>query len=507
MFSTLTRSKWISLVCLLLCANFYANAQVTQLKRLEIPINQDIEAYNVVPLDSSGIILYRSFGGPGGGQLELTKLDTSLTQLWKGYVTVPAGFTLIKPKTTRDAVYFFFKSYAQNPAFLVIAVSLADGRYANYSINNQVRFNPTEFAVSKNAVLIAGYFNFRPIVLHFSLKTGHSTLLPGFVNEPGELIQIKTYPDGNFDVVVTARNASRKRCIWIRHFDNLGELIQTVAIEPDENKNLIFGRVASTGNNNQIVAGVYGRSREYARGVFVADINSYGEYKIHYYNFADLKNFFHYMKAKREKRIKERIERRKIKGKRIKFNYRLMVHELIPYKDQFIMLGEAFYPRYSTRSYGGPMASSYSPWTYGMSNRVYSPYRSDMVFDGYQYTHAIAIGFDKQGELSWDNSFEIDGIKVFQLDQFVKIFPAQEHIVLAYMFQNKLRSKIIKGDQVVEGTLQDPIKTGSDDEIIDTRSAKLEYWYGNLFFGYGIQSVKSPLGGRRVFFINKLAAH
>ena len=212
------------------------------------------------------------------------------------------------------------------------------------------------------------------------------------------------------------------------------------------------------------------------------------------------------MKARREKRIKERIERRKIKGKKIKFNYRLMVHELIPYNDQFIMLGEAFFPRYSNRS-SSPYGGSYSPWNYGMPVPYYRTYGTDLVFDGYQYTHAVAIGFDKKANLVWDNSFEINGIKVNQLEQFVKIFPTPDHILLAYIFENAIRTKIIRGDQVIEGTVQSSMDTNNNKETTRTQNGKLEYWYGDHFFVHGVQYIKNNDNTRKVFFIAKLRAH
>ena len=56
------------------------------------------------------------------------------------------------------------------------------------------------------------------------------------------------------------------------------------------------------------------------------------------------------MRARRQERIENKIERKKINGKKIKFNYRLLVHDIIDHGDQYIMLGEAFYPKYKTSS-------------------------------------------------------------------------------------------------------------------------------------------------------------
>ncbi|MGC4022020.1 MAG: hypothetical protein QM734_08790 [Cyclobacteriaceae bacterium] len=491
-------------------------AQVEQTGRIETPVRIDAEAFSIVSLDTAGLLLYRNFVGSAENQTELIRLDTSLQQKWRGFLPTPKTLQLKSVKSFANKIYFFFKNLIPgSQEFIVYTVNIKGGSYRSYTIKNVIQFNPTEYVVATNAILIGGYFNFRPLVLFFSLKEEKSHLLPGFLNEPGEITQIESYPDGTSSVVTSAKNINGKKCIWIRHFDSDGEFLKTTIIEPEDNKNLIFGRVAKTDNNSQVVAGVYGRNSYFSRGLFVAEINEYGEYAVHYYNFGDLENFFHYMKAKREKRIKDRIERRHIKGKKIKFNYRFLVHELITDGDQFILTGEAFYPKYAGRS-SYPNLSPYnstSPWGYGPNARYYPPTYNrpnDLVFDGFQYTHAVAIGFDKNGTLKWDNSFEINGIKTFELEQYVKIVPRQNHIVLLYLYENLIRSKIIKDNQVIEGTTQNPVKTfnGQEQEAHGIRSNKLEHWFGNHFFAYGIQNLKDaeiPNQTRTVFFINKLS--
>ncbi len=464
-----------------------AYPQVYQNGRFEIPINTDIESYSVVPVDTAGILLYRNFIMPKENLLELTRLDTAFQKVWKGYFPIPKELSFVYAKAVDRKVYFFFKPH--DPAkhnFYVTIVQIKDGGYNSYPIENLIPFNPTEYVVSKDALLIGGYLNLRPVVLYYSLIEHKAHMLPTFLNEPGEITQIKPYPDGNVDVIVSAKNSSRRKCLWIRQFNSAGDMVKTIVLEPGENKNLIFGRAAKTENDKQVIAGVYGRNTQYSRGIFVAEVDPNGEYVIHYYNFGDLKNFFHYLKARKEKRIKERIERRKIQGKKIKFNYRFLVHEVVPYQDQFIMLGEAFFPHYASRG-------NYS------------------YFDGFEYTHAIVIGFDANAKLLWDNSFQISGVKTYQLQQFVKIAPVQDRLVLLYLFENIIRSKIIQGNEVIEGTLQEEVKTKEGERAMgrNTQNSNLEYWYGNHLFAHGVQNLRSSENNNvhKVFFINKLSVH
>lgn len=214
------------------------------------------------------------------------------------------------------------------------------------------------------------------------------------------------------------------------------------------------------------------------------------------------------MKARRQKRIKDRIERKTIRGKKVKFNYRFIIHDIIPYQNQFIMTGEAFYPHYiyPTQMFSG---YRYNPTSVAMPGSYFNPrLRNDVIFDGYQYTHAVVIGFDNNGKVRWDNSFEINDVKTMQLEQFVKIKPEKDRIILMYLFQNTLRAKIIHDAEVLEGKTQDPMKTNFNNETEDIQgleNEQLDYWYDGYFFAYGVQRLKQESGrARRVFFINKI---
>ncbi len=498
------RLKWSrSCFHLLFCCLVFSlpcQGQVIQLARFEVPLGKvESEYHQVVSLKEKGLLLYRRLLSKEGVQMEIIRLDTALQPVWKGYISLEQNIQ-VQQATLYQHNLFILLRHSVNATgnFQVLAINSDDGEYKIYKINNLIPFIPKEFVVTQAAFLIGGYFNYRPLVLHYGLTSGDTRVLPGFLNEPGELMQVKAYETGSVDIVVGAKNLERQKCLWIRNYDADGNLNKTIVLEPGPKKNLLFGQSVKMPGNEQVVAGVYGRFTDYSRGVFVSYVDPNGEYQINYYNFGDLQNFFSYMKAKRVKRIKERIERRKIKGKKIKFNYRFLVHSLVPYHDKYILLGEAFYPTYK-----------YSSYVTGLG--FYTPYRNDMIFDGYQYTHAVVIGFTKNGKLLWDNSFEINDIKSFHLEQFVKIHPEENRIVLLYLFQNVIRSKIIDGDKVLEGKTDEELKTQSKDSLIEienTELAKLEYWYNKNFYVWGVQNVKnlSPQKAdpRKVFFITKV---
>jgi hypothetical protein len=476
---------------------------VLQTNRYELPLEKN-DYYEVMPSQEDGIYLYRQLYADTDDKVELIKLDTAFQVNWKGYLSIDKQQVLMAKRAVGGRFYLLFRSPdARKNNMQLYAVSQANGEYINYQVRNFIPFSPTEFQITEKAALIGGYYNQVPVVLYFSFLTQRSKILPGLLNESGELTQVKTFQDGTFDVLISARNFKKQQTVWVKSYDAEGDLQANYALDPEDNKHLIFARAMKTQDDVQLIAGVYGgRNSEYSRGLFMASVDPTGLQRLRYYNYGDLENFFSYMKAKREKRVKERIERRKIKGKKIKFSYRFLVHEIVPYNNQYILLGEAFYPRYKSVDAGyGSTFFSRSSSGYGL--------RNGRIFDGYSYTHAVVMGFDENGKLLWDNSFEINDVKTFTLEQFVKLEVQEDRIALLYLFENELRSKIIKNEEVLEGKTFEPIRTRSETEIVkkeETELSKLDYWYQDFFYAYGIQEITNPgTGKRRVFFINKIS--
>lgn len=491
-------TKWW-FINFLIILPYCVSAQLQQDDRLEIPLFSDQEAFDAIPASDEGVMLFRKIESRVGDQLELIQLDTQLHQQWRGTLPLDFNQSLEKKTVFKRHLYLVFRNNNfSNASFLLYKIDIKTGDYIKYTIHNVLPFIPTVFSVTSNGSLIGGYFNRVPVVLFFDFKTQKSKILPGLFNEPGELNQLKINADESYDVLISAKNYQKQQTIWVKNYDPTGKLIRNVMLQPDGNHNLIFGRTIQMNNKDQIIAGVYGnRSGEYSNGLFIARLTADGLQQMHYYNFADLENFFNYLRLKKINRIKERIQRKKLKGKKIKFQYSLIVHELLADQNQFVLLGEAFYKKYRTMENQSIMSSSY--------NRP-------IIFDGYQYTHAVLLGIDQSGKLLWDNSFEINDVRTFTLEQFVKIDVQNDKIVLLYLFDNKLRSKIIQDNTVLEGKASNDIRLNSAEDLSSedgTSMSRLEYWYGNHFVAYGVQNVVSNTFSlrrkKKVFFINKIS--
>lgn len=512
MFSTSASLKRIKLgatiiALLFLFPSLTVFAQPEQLDRFEITINDgEISDFNTVSAGENGLMIYRRIFEPKMDKLEIIRIDTALQDVWRQRVDLAKDLQVSRAVVKDNFLFILFRSYSfQYADFQIAAISIQDGSSVVYTAKNLIPFNPTEFVITTEAALIGGYFNYRPLIVYFNFASQQSKILPGFFNEPGELTQVKAYNDGTTDVIVSTDNYEKKKCLWIRNYNTQGDIIKTTILQPDENKNLIFGRSMKV-DNDQLVVGVYGRFKEYSRGIFIAKITPTGEYSIRYYDYGDLQHFFNYMKETREKRVRGRIERKKIKGKKAKFNYRFIVHEIIKADNEFVMLGEAFYPQYAY-----PNGVAYRNGIPQMYSHSFA--RGGYTLIGYHYTHAVVIGFNEKGSLTWDNSFEINDIMTSKLEQFVKIQPHNDKIMLQYVYDNQIRTKTIKDSEIIDGKTYDKIKLRFDDDILkETKfpNSTLNYWYDGHLYVSGIQEIKNfreitVNANRKVFFVNKIA--
>jgi hypothetical protein len=483
-------------------------AQLSQPRRLEIPIDdQEWSSFNVVSAEDQGIVLYREVRNRETRmerKYQVILVDTTLNKQWENNFYIHLKYIQIGYEYAQDYFYMLFQRNLESlkADLFVLRINLESQAAETFLIERDYPMELSEFEVVGNTLIFGGYSNNIPAIITYEFGNAPVKVLPGFFNERSSIQHLETDDDlRTFNVLVDLRTNDGRKTLAFKSFNENGELLKSTNLLPADEKSLLFGRAISLDSNIDLIVGTYTRKRsDLSRGIFLARIEASGDQIINYYNYADLKNFFSYMKAKREKRVQERIKRRKIRGKKNKFNYRLLVHDVMPWEGRFIMVGEAFFPKYS---YHSNLYGAYSPYSFG---------NNAMSFDGYKYTHAVVFGFDRRGRLIWDNSFEINDVTSYTLDQFVHLSTSEKEMALLYMYENEIRTKIIEGNDVVEGKTFDELALRFESDIVDQEDSDyggLEKWYEGNLFAYGTQTIKTPTGNgsiakREVFFINKI---
>jgi hypothetical protein len=319
-----------------------------------------------------------------------------------------------------------------------------------------------------------------------------------------------------------------------RSYDETGQLFSEVMIEPQDDYSLLNGRLQFLNDSTRLMIGTYGyrnmqnSTNTASQGLFISKIVFDEVEYTQYHSFTEFANFFSFMNERQQEKMERRIKKKKETGGDLKLNYRLLVHDIIPRGDQYVMVSEVFYPEYRSNNnnlmgmnsfYGNPFMFG-SPFGAGL----YNPYLwnplygsrgglNQQIFDGFVYTHAIVAGFDQSGKLIWDNSINFENVKSMELKEKINVQIEDGGLTqLVYSQNGAIKSKLIKENTVIDGDRRVELPTGMEgDKVRKTSTDDIEYWYGNNYLAWGAQRIVNPAGdiqsrGRRnVFYLNKIS--
>ncbi|HRZ41139.1 MAG TPA: hypothetical protein P5228_00375 [Bacteroidales bacterium] len=244
-------------------------------------------------------------------------------------------------------------------------------------------------------------------------------------------------------------------------------------------------------SDDQIVfCGTYTKGVGTTNTAMGAFITGYKEGESEYFssfNFLDLKNFDRFLSNNIGLQATKSIA--KSMGLKTAVVFYAVTHPVILANDQLYLVTEFFVPEYITHTDGK-----------GNSTRV---------FVGYRYTHASILCFDKEGNMLWDNTFEMapKHLPKFIVKMVAVNVNEAGEIVMLYSSRDKIHSKVFndKGRVIADKESSKIEAFESGDKTKRTESV-IEYWYGDSFLVHGEQKVKSQGSKKRkVFFINKVS--
>ena len=476
---------------------------ITQPNRVEFEVGKRTGDFTVINGgdDGLGVVIENYNKYDKKHEWFFVKLDSELQESWRTTFLVNLSATMLGYEYFDGKYYVMVSASPYRTEEMVVYEIDAEGNVEEFEITTVFPITLDYFEVIGETMIIAGSVNGKPAIITYNVIERKPKVLPGFYENRNEILDI-VIDDQElmFTVVLREKMQNKLFTTRARTFTAEGLLVQDIIVEAGERRNLIDASSTTFDNGLQMMAGAHSRKNSsFSKGLYLAKFVNGRQQFIQYNNYADLENFFGYLKGKKEQRIKKRIEKRKALGKKNKFNYRLLVHEMIQRQDGVnILLGEAYYPRYSN-------SSAYTNPYYGFG-------RGGSGFLGYKFTHAIVVAFDNNGKMLWDHSFEISDVLTYSLDPLVSVSAFDDQIVLMYLEENEIRSKIVKNNEVVEGQTFNPPKLNNENDEVRSRDPEieeLEYWFDKSFIGFGIHNVAPQSGAvfktsRKVFYINKI---
>ncbi|MCY7352923.1 MAG: hypothetical protein LH606_20065 [Cytophagaceae bacterium] len=485
-----------------LLASSAALAQLEQVQRMEFDLpSQGDEEYEVLTLGSDGVLVTRKKTEYYAGtplQWHFTKYDMDLKTVWETDLKVKASMQPLLTYHNGHYLYWLFGE-VDSEKINILRLHLDTGDQELIEGELLAVSDVSHFKVLGNTAFVAGHYRDRAVVVRFDFFSRQSRVLPGLYVNHLEVSSLEVDETIN-ELSVTVTTTRRGRCqLSLRTYSYEGKLLQETALPGEEGRTMLSGKVVPLGKGESLLVGTYSANcSPYAQGVYVARTgslpNEADRTAVKYLEFSQFKNFFNYLKPSRRQRVMERIARKKDEGKEAHFRYLMLVHDLIPTADGFLLVAEAYFPQYRNAS------ASLMP--FGRPG-------ADRSLDGFRYTHALIGGFDKTGKLLWDNSFAMPDVMSYELEEQVQVTQqANGQLVLAYPVEDKINTIVLRGSEVLreKEELELAPKTGLQ-RILSTENTSLAAWHNHYFLAWGIQRKAADRANpaRDVFYLNKLS--
>ncbi|MBG8552713.1 hypothetical protein [Hymenobacter guriensis] len=483
-------------VWLISCGAAWAQAP-QQPARFELALQPATSDVEVLPLPDSSVILlvHEETFSLKADKRYFQKLDAGLQPVWQKPLVVEREYELVRTCSEGAQVYALFQSMYRPTHLLAVHLNGRTGTIETSAFDTRISRDIFELKALSGRLFATVLVDQHLTILHLDLLTQQMRFLPSVYEQlPAQFTFLADSVTKRAAFVLTQTNGLKSR-LQLKQLSQDGQLLRTEFIQAESERNLITAQLSPGDSATRLVTGTYTlRDPRYSQGLFAADLNAGttpggGRNSMRFYDFLSLKHFFDFMNPAREARIRERGARRRAAGSPMRLHYRLFMHDMLPTPEGYVMAAEVYYPRYRYSSYGGPMTTSYRQ------------------FDGYRTTHTIVCGFDRQGNLLWDNTFVLKNVETFDVQQTVRLRPLPDgRLALAYLDEEDIRYKIIDRTKPSPNDLLTPLRTNlaaKKEKVSYTLQEDLVTWTGTRFLAHGYQHVRPDKGtGRDVFFVN-----
>lgn len=483
-------------------------SQITYEKRIEFELGEGYEDSEIIPQKNDGLLMVYRSENSSGKEVEWVYdfYNTNLEIDVSKNISIHKKMSVVSTYTTAEATHTLYRHKSD---FIITTATKSGNELKSVQGELYKKFNAGSMQVLNDYAYVSGSIKNSPSIMTINWKTGKTNILPIAIGDYKTKhtsinnVQVKAKANEVFIFVKGRDSKKESEMFMIKCVD--GKIKERASkIGQTGEKNIISISASKIDDNEYLISGTYGvKSTSTSSGLFFGKLTESKVDFLKFYNFLDLKDFLSYLPEKKQERLEKKKRRKNKKGKEFNANYNIADHDIIKTpENEYIFLGEAYYPTYRTRTHttfvnGQPVT------------------RTETVFDGYQYTHAVVTKFDAKGELIWDHSFEMNpDVKPFYARRFISLFgDTDKSLNMAFVDRKKIHSKsvdYISGD-IIKDESSEEIKTGLEGDKTKRSYLRIDYWYDNNYLIHGSQVIKnkgdnkSNRGKRKVFFMSKVS--
>jgi len=525
--------KLLLLTGFLLIAQF-SIAQLKFVARFEVPSEIDDPLFEMSYLDLNKIISFRSM--PEKGFTNKRKLQYFISdqnlEPESELIEMPVkdGFDMVGFDLDEGYLYLLFsKGFTPTSTRYILQIDLETNEGVEFSVDNVLGIVLREFLVQNKKVIFMGNADTRPVVQIYDLVTKGVYTVHGIYANDTQLMQIRKLPEmKSLQVVLNRKGKYRNRDLYVNTYDMNGNLMQEVKVDQfgEPGQEILNGILISKDTYQETLIGSYGLERRDAyQGMFIMDINEFGEHSFKLYTLEDFPNFYNYLgerqKKKRDAKILSELEKDKLPA--IENTYtirdvRLVADAYYVFFDQYSAVNAR--ADYQQGLYGPSSGYRFDRWNRmqgfpSLNDPVMNRYpfiHSDRHATEYRYYSAHFAKVAKTGQVLWDNSSSYNELITTYPMAFSEIAVVEDELYHAYIEDLTIKlSYFNKGEKIFENHEFDLALVDENERIVDTNAESLRiiHWYDRYYLVTGTQRVKyqDDTGGvatREAYFLTKI---
>ncbi|HMG93845.1 MAG TPA: hypothetical protein VK589_27490 [Chryseolinea sp.] len=507
-----------------------AVAQISQPRRFETIHKASDDQYTIISLKEEGLALFHDLNKykEGSKTWQLTLLDTALQERKKLEILVKDRHKMVGYEVTPGHLYFLFRTgETTKNDFELIDIDLNGSEPVRFTFKPDLDFKLTHFSKAGDNFTFGGYVNNEPTVVLFEAKDNRIRVIPGFFQKNTELVDLRTNQNRTFNTVLMDRGSRENRKLIFRTFDETGKQLLEDVVPIDDEKSLQTGLTSTLEREDLVLLGTWGeRNSKQSIGFYFMTVDPFNEQKIKYIDFGQLQHYLDYLNAKRAERIKENSKADMAQGRIPNFTTYIMPYRLIEHKNGFLLHAEVYTPLstmspyYSNPYYYNPYFSPYgyptsSPFYYPGMSRMYRPYmygNNIKNIEEIKSNQSVLLSFDAHGKVAWDQSMQLDEMKMPGIEQVSDFILLDDKICFLYKKESDIKMKTVLLGDGSATELNEKIKLSDEADAIKTErefDGGVRHWIGNSFYVWGYHSVRNNSKDDRVrdvFYVNKVVA-
>jgi hypothetical protein len=508
-------------------------AQLKFINRYEVVSELNDPIFEMIDSES-GLVSFRTLPEKG---LNLRRVfqyfisDSSLNSEM-GIIEFPVkdGYDMLGYDTDKDLLFILFtKGYTMNSAKYLLQVNLKTKKGLEFVVDNVLDMELVEFLVQDQKAIFMGTSDTRPVLQIYDLATKSVYTLQGIYGNDTQILQIRKMPETqSLEVVLSRKGAYRNRDLMINTYDMTGNIMQELKVDQfaDPGQEIMDGILLSTGNYQEAMIGSFGMERRNAyQGMYIMDINEFGEFDFKLYTLEDFPNFYNYLnektKEKRDAELQKELDKDKIPAINSMYSIRDVRQTPTAYY--------VYFDQYSvSNSRSGFQNGMYSPgggyrydrWSRMGAAALTDPYllnrfpmsSSYQTVPEYRYVSAHFAKIAKAGNVIWDNASSYNEMVTSYPEAFGEIAVVGEDFYHMFVEDQIIKLSFFRnGEKIFENQEFELGLVNEDERIRDTNleSLRLIHWYDRYYLLSGTQRVRflNEAGVdeiREVYFLTKI---